>query len=86
VLHAVPGGFDDGQGRVELVARQADVGVAPEALREDARFLDGGGSVEVVDDDEEADREPPGPALLRGVVLGLAATSTTPKIACQTDA
>jgi NhaP-type Na+/H+ or K+/H+ antiporter len=71
-LQVPSGRFDQGSRRIELLPCQADVGMAPEALREDAGLLDGRGALEVLDHHERADRDPPGPARLRRIVLRLA--------------
>src|SRR4051794_12268514 len=63
---------DQLRGGVELLRREADVRVAPDALREDARRLDRRRVVQVADGDERTEREPPGPARARWVVLRLA--------------
>ncbi len=61
--------LDQGARRIELLGRQPDVRVAPEALREDAGGLDRRREVEVGDDRERANREAPAPTASRGVVL-----------------
>src|ERR1041385_8077374 len=62
--------LDQPAGRRELLLRQPDVRVAPEALREDARRLDRRRPVEVAHHGERPDREAPRPPLLARIVLG----------------
>src|ERR687883_687797 len=64
--------FHKRAGGLELLLAEPDVRVAPEALREDARRLDGRRVVQVGDDGERPDLEPPRPALARRVALGVA--------------
>lgn len=56
---------------LELLRRQADVRVAAETAREDARSLDGRGTGEVGENDERPDRDPPTPPLAHRIVLGM---------------
>ena len=57
---------------VELLVGQADVRVAPEALRKDPRRFDGRRVVQITHDETRLDRKAPRPALARRVVLRIA--------------
>ena len=61
--------LDQGPCRFELVDAQANVGMAPEALRKDARLLDGRGTVEIRDGEQRPDRKAPRPACSLRIVL-----------------
>src|SRR5436305_13865674 len=65
-------GLDQLASAAELVGRQPDVGVAPEALRKDAGFFDRRGALQIGHDRDGPDREAPAPAGSCRFVLGLA--------------